>query len=224
MNYDSDEALKTEVTWNSGDNACTYHTQDDGMFVHIGPYETGHTYGSYMCLVMPELGVTTDRTQWFYTNDSDEQVLAKGLTMYVKNLSLKEIGITLQFDEVTTNGTLERWCLTGYPAMYYAWDVNTNAEYSFYSKSDQFQIPVGFEGYVRIPFESYRVPEWNQSTAGVDNVLDITKWSGVFYLTSDNTRYEDLEFFIKNIGVYFKDTQKGNMFNSSNTIKANMGL
>ena len=223
LKYDSDEELKMEITWNSGDNACTYRVMDDGMFVHIGPFETGHTYGNYMALQMSEKGVYTDRKEWSRTVNEEKQY-AKGITAYVKNLSRKEIGITIQFDEYTTQNTYERWCITGYPAMYYAWDVNTNAEYVFYCKSDQFQIPVGFEGYVRIPFESYRVPDWCQSTPGVDNELDLDRWSGMFYLTSDNTRFEDLEFFIKNVGVYFNETRRGSLFDNSNTIKANMGL
>lgn len=223
LSYQTDEKLKEEVVWNDGDNACSYSVMDDGVFVHIGPFETGHTYGSYMCLQIDEKGVYTDRKLWSREVEGEKQ-LAKGITAYVKNLSRKEIGITLQIDEVTDENTLERWCITGYPAMYYAWDVNTNAEYVFYCKSDQFQIPVGFEGYVRIPFESYRVPDWCQSTKGVDNILNIERWSGKFYLTSDNTRFEDLEYFIKNIGVYFNDTRCGNLFDNTNTIKTNMGL
>lgn len=223
LNYPNDEKLKQEVVWNDGDNACSYSVMDDGMFVHIGPFETGHTYGNYMCLQIDEKGVYTDRKVWSKIVGG-EKVLAKGITAYVKNLSRKDIGITLQIDEVTTQSTYERWCITGYPAMYYAWDVNTNAEYVFYCKSDQFQIPVGFEGYVRIPFESYRVPDWCQPTPGVDNILDIEKWSGKFYLTSDNTRFEDLEYFIKNIGVYFNDTRCSTLFDNSHSIKSNMGL
>ena len=227
LKYDNNEALKEEIVWNEGDNACSYEVMDDGMFVHIGPYETGHQYGNYMCLQMSEKGVYTDRTDWTRVNASGEKELAKGITCYVKNLSRKEIGLTLQFDELTKfegKDVYERWCIKGYPAMYYAWDVKTNAEYTFYCKSDQFQIPVGFEGYVRIPFESYLVPDWCQPIEGVDNVLDIEKWSGMFYLTSDNTRFEDLEYFIKNVGVYFNETRRGTLFDSSNTIKANMGL
>ncbi len=235
LKYDTDTQLRQEVVWNSGDNACTYNVMDDGMFVHIGPYETGHTYGSYMALQIDERGVFTDRMVWSREVEGQKE-LALGITAYVKNLSRKEIGITIQFDEKTgvwhepdTQDPghyeyMERWCLKGYPAMYYAWDVNTNAEYSFYCKSDQFQIPVGFEGYVRIPFASYRVPDWCQSTPGVDNVLDIEKWSGKFYLTSDNTRFEDLEFFIKNIGIYFNKTTSGSLFDNSHSIKTNMGL
>lgn len=235
LKYDTDTQLRQEVVWNSGDNACTYNVMDDGMFVHIGPYETGHTYGSYMALQIDERGVFTDRMVWSREVEGQKE-LALGITAYVKNLSRKEIGITIQFDEKTGvwhepdaqdpghYEYMERWCLKGYPAMYYAWDVNTNAEYSFYCKSDQFQIPVGFEGYVRIPFTSYRVPDWCQSTPGVDNVLDIEKWSGKFYLTSDNTRFEDLEFFIKNIGIYFNKTTSGSLFDNSHSIKTNMGL
>jgi hypothetical protein len=197
---------------------------DDGMFVHIGPFETGHQYGNYMCLQMADTGAYTDRVVWSRTENAQKQ-LAKGITMYVKNLSRKEIGITLQFDERTSLGTLERWCIVGYPSMYYAWDVKTNAEYTFYCKSDQFQIPVGFEGYVRIPFEAYGVPEWcSTSTQGVDQILDVESFAGTFMLTSDNTRFEDLEFFIKNIGVYFNETTKSTLFDSSHSIKTNMGL
>lgn len=221
--YPNDTEMRKEVTWNEGDNACTYEAREDGMFVHIGPFEVGHQYGSYMCLQMSEKGVTLDRMQWWKMN-GEEKVYAKGITAYVKNLSRKEIGLTLQFDEYTVSNTYERWCLTGYPAMYYAWDVNTNAEYTFYCKSDQFQIPVGFEGYVRIPFESYRVPDWCQPTVGVDNVIDLDRWSGIFYLTSDNTRFEDLEYLIKNVGVYFNETRRGDLFDNSHTIKSNMGL
>ncbi len=223
LNYPNDEKLKQEVVWDAGDNLCSYSVMDDGMFVHIGPFETGHTYGSYMCLQIDEKGVYTDRKVWS-KEEGGQKVLAKGITAYVKNLSKKDIGITLQIDEVTDASTLERWCITGYPAMYYAWDVKTNAEYTFYCKSDQFQIPVGFEGYVRIPFESYRVPDWCQPISGVDNVLNIEKWSGKFYLTSDNTRFEDLEYFIKNIGVYFNETRCSTLFDSSHSIKSNMGL
>lgn len=229
LHYESNAEMLKEVVWNEGDNACSYEVMNDGIFVHIGPFEAGHQYGNYMCLQMDEKGVYTDRKIWSREVGGEKQ-LAKGITAYVKNLSRKDIGITLQIDEQTGvydergNEGLERWCITGYPAMYYAWDVNTGAEYTFYCKSDQFQIPVGFEGYVRIPFESYRVPDWCQSTVGVDNVLNIEKWSGKFYLTSDNTRFEDLEFFIKNVGVYFNETRRGNLFDNSHTIKANMGL
>lgn len=224
LNYKTDEALKKDVVWNPGDNACSYEKMDDGMFVHIGPFETGHQYGNYMCLQMADTGLYTDRSIWTREENAQKEY-AKGITMYVKNLSRKEIGITLQFDEKTSVGTLERWCIVGYPAMYYAWDVNTNAEYTFFCKSDQFQIPVGFEGYVRIPFESYAVPQWcSSSVQGVDQILNIEQFAGTFMLTSDNTRFEDLEFFIKNIGVYFNETRKGTFFDDTHSIKANMGL
>lgn len=228
--YENDEEMKQEVFWDPGDNACTYEAKEDGMFVHIGPFEVGHANGNYMALVMPDTGKVSDRAQ-FWKMENEQKVFAKGITAYVKNLSNKEIGITIQFDEDTgetlpgtTSPSLERWCITGYPAMYYAWDVKTGAEYSFFCKSDQFQIPVGFEGYVRIPFESFNVPEWCKNNPGVDQELNLDKWNGTFFLTSDNTRYEDLEFSIKNIGAYFNETRRGNLFDNSHTIKANMGL
>ena len=224
LNYRSDEELKENVTYDIGDNACSYKKENDGMFVHIGPYETGHTYGNYMCLGMFDKGVTTDR-KVAYKEVEGKKEYAKGITFYAENRSVKEIGLTLQFDEkIPGKGHTERWCVTGYPAMYYAWDVETNAEYMFYAKSDQVQIPVGFKGYIRVPFTSYSVPAWNAGLEGVDEVLDLDNFSGNFFLTSDNTRFEDLEYFIKNVGLYFNETAKGSVFNSEHTIKANMGL
>ena len=223
LNYESDEELKKNITYDTGDNACTYNKQDDGMFVHIGPYETGHAYGSYMALGMFDKGVTTDRKVMTREVDGKTEY-AKGITMYLKNLSRREIGINLQFDE-NTSSTAERWIVKGYPANYYAYDVNTGANYVLFAKSDQIQIPVGFEGYVRIPFESYEVPDWchGDSFKGTDDVLNLDNFSGNLFLTADNTRYEDLEYFIKNVGVYFNKTTTG-LLDSSTTIKANMGL
>lgn len=225
LNYRDDEEMNKAITYDDGNNPCSYHRQDGGIFVHNGPYEVeGHAHGSYACLAFFDQGATTDRTQ-AYKMVNEQKVYAKGMTFYAKNLSNKEIGVTLQFDEtIPGKSYTERWCVVGYPALYYAWDVNTNAEYMFYSKSDQVQIPVGFEGYIRVPFASYSVPEWNKGQEGVDEVLDLDNFSGNLFFTSDNTRYEDLEYIIKDFGMYFNETRKGNMFDNSNTIKANMGL
>ena len=224
LNYRDDEEMEKAITYDDGNNPCSYHRQDGGIFIHNGPYETGHAYGSYMCLAFFDQGATTDRLE-AYRMVNEQKEYAKGMTFYAKNLSNKEIGVTLQFDEtIPGKSYTERWCVVGYPALYYAWDVNTNAEYMFYSKSDQVQIPVGFEGYIRVPFESYSVPEWNKGQEGVDEVLDLDNFSGSLFFTSDNTRYEDLEYVIKDLGMYFNETRKGNMFDNSHTIKANMGL
>lgn len=225
LNYASDAEMNLAITYDNGNNPCSYRREDGGIWIHNGPYEVeGHGYGSYMCLAFFDQGATNDRKQ-AYKMVNEEKVYAKGLTFYAKNLSQKDIGVTLQFDEKIPGRTnTERWCIVGYPAMYYAWDVNTNAEYLMYSKSDQVQIPKGFEGYIRVPFESYEVPQWNKGQEGVDEVLNLDNFSGDFFFTSDNTRYEDLEYIIKNIGMYFNETRKGNLFDNSNTIKANMGL
>jgi len=224
LDYKSDEELKANVTYDIGDNACSYHKEEDGMFVHIGPYEVGHQYGDYMCLGMFDKGVTTDR-KVAYRMVEEEKEYAKGITFYAENRSAKEIGLTLQFDENIPGKGTERWCVKGYPAMYYAWDVETGGDYLMYAKSDQVQIPVGFKGYIRVPFTSYEVPDWNAGADGVDEILDLDNFSGNFFLTSDNKRFEDLEYFIKNVGLYFNETQKSNIFNmGKNSIQANMEL
>ena len=224
LTYIDDEEMYKAINLDDGDNPCSIERKESGIKVHAGPYETGHAYGSYMCLGLFDKGATTDRAQ-AYKMVGEEKVYAKGLTFFAKNLSAKEIGVTLQFDEkIPGKSHTERWCIVGYPAIYYAYDVNTGAEYMMYSKSDQVQIPVGFEGYIRVPFESYSVPDWNKGQEGVDEILDLDNFSGDFFFTSDNKRYEDLEWELKDIGMYFNETRKGNMFDNSHTIKANMGL
>lgn len=223
LKYENDEELKKEVTWNEGDNACSYSVLDDGMKVDIGPYETGHAYGSYMALKFGNNKVHNDYS--FVKNDGEKTTNALGISMYVKNLSRREIGINLQFDELTST-TPERWIVKQYPAMYFAYDVKKDADYIYYAKSDQIQIPVGFEGYIRVPFTSYSVPDWchGDNFTGTDDILNPANFSGEFFLTSDNIRYEDLSFFIKDVGCYFNETKAGSLFNKENTIKANMGL
>ncbi len=98
--------------------------------------------------------------------------------------------------------------------------MKKDADYIFYFKRDQFQIPVGFEGYVRLPLESYGVPDWCKSNED----MDPNKFSGIMYLTQDNRTYGGLSYLVKNVGVYFNDTSAGSLFNTGNTIKDNMGL
>lgn len=145
---------------------------------------------------------------------------AKGLTLYVKSLASREIGVSLGFDQATINGGVQRWSLIGYPSMYYSYDVNKDAEYINYCKRDQFQIPAGFEGYIRIPFSSYGIPDW----CTTNEALALNRFTGNLYLAQDNREYSQLSYLVKNVGVYFKDTACGSLFNSTNTIKTNMGL
>lgn len=225
MNYASTEEMKKSITWDPGDNACTYYQEGDGVHVDIGPYEDGHAYGSYMALGLFNRNQDkTDRTDWTHLSDGTEKY-AQGISIYLKNLSSREIGINIQFDEIAGE-TAERWLVKKYPAMYYAYDVVEDVQYTLLSKSDQIQIPVGFEGYVRIPFSQFSVPDWCHGDAfsGTDDILDISKVSGDFFITSDNTRFEDLSFFMKELGVYFNETYSASAFNTENTIKTHMGL
>ncbi len=224
LNYGSTDKMKQYITYDPGDNACTYEHDVDGIKVGIGPLESGHAYGNYMALGMFNKGLTTDRLVW-NVDQNGENNEALGISVYLKNNSRREIGVNIQFDE-NGGSTPERWIVKKYPAPYYAYDVVKDAFYSLTAKSDQIQIPVGFEGYVRIPFTSYSVADWchGSNFPGTDDILDLTKISGNFFLTSDNSRYEGLEFFIKELGIYFNKTVNGSIIQNTNTIKSNMGL
>lgn len=214
--YDSDEEMANELLTDDADNPLTYERSPDGLLITPGEYEVGHANGPYSCLVLLNNSKYADRT----TMQLSDGTLAKGLTLYVKNLSSREIGISLGFDQILEDNKIQRWTLIGYPSMYYAYDVNVDAEYTFYCKRDQFQIPVGFEGYIRIPFSSYGVPDWSST----NQPLDITSLSGNLYLSQDNRSYAGLQYLVKNVGVYFKTTAAASLFNEENTIKSNMGL
>lgn len=233
INYETTEELKKHITYDPGDNCCSYEMAQEGMKVHIGPYEpTGHAYGKYMALGMfkANYGLTTDR-EIAYREVSGGIEEAKGLSVYVKNLTAKEIGFTLQFDcKYTGFNNAQRWCVDPFLSentpMYYAWDVKTDAEYILTCKDDSVRIPGNFEGYIRIPFECYVVPEWSRAEGfPTATELDVSKIDGDFFLTSDNTKFEDLEFVLRDVGFYFNKTVKGNPFMPvPNTIKANLGL
>ena len=217
MIFEDDESMATELLTDAADNPLTYERSENGLIVTPSEYEIGHANGPYSALVLLNNPNYSDRVEMVRESDG---AVAKGFTLYVKNLTSREIGISLQFDQVTDSGALQRWALIGYPSMYYAYDVKKDADYIFYFKRDQFQIPVGFEGYVRLPLESYGVPDWCKSNED----MDPNKFSGIMYLTQDNRTYGGLSYLVKNVGVYFNDTSAGSLFNTGNTIKDNMGL
>lgn len=217
MIYEDDATMATELLTDDNDNPLTYTRTENGVVITPSEYEIGHVNGPYSALVLLNNPNYRDRVDMYRPSDLAP---AKGLTLYVKNMSSREIGISLQFDQVTASGALQRWALIGYPSMYYAYDVVKDADYTFYFKRDQFQIPVGFEGYVRLPFSSYGIPDWCKSNED----LNIDKFSGIMYITQDNRTYGGLTYLVKNVGVYFNDTSAGSLFSSGNTIKTNMGL
>lgn len=215
--YEDDASMAEELLTDEADNPLTYERNENGLVITPGEYEVGHANGPYSALVLKNNARFSDRL--VMVRESDEAI-AKGLTIYVKNLSSREIGVSLAFDQVTASGGVQRWALIGYPSMYYAYDVNLDADYIFYFKRDQFQIPVGFEGYIRLPFSSYGIPDWCKT----NEPLNLEKFSGNMYITQDNRSYGGLSYLAKNVGVYFNDTTAGSMFSNGNTIKTNMGL
>lgn len=214
--FASDEDMAKEIITDENDNPLTYTREENGVKVTPGEYEVGHANGPYSCLALVNNSIFDDRLTMSYDSFGD----AKGMTLYVKNLSSREIGVSFGFDQATTRGGVQRWTLIGYPSMYYAYDVTKDAEYMFYFKGDHFQIPHGFEGYIRLPFSSFGIPDWCTS----NEELAISRFTGNVYLATDNRSFAGLSYLVKNVGVYFKDTDCGSLFNNENTIKANMGF
>ena len=159
FDYQTSEEIKKEYPVWVGGSEVVNSLENGGMKVEIGGVIPGNNiYASID--IFPKAKVS-DWTDW-----KD----AKGVTFYVKNLSPREITINLEFEEMTTTESgevFERWNIK-YGAMIMLQDVS-GAEFIVHAKP-VFAIPIGFEGWVRIDFSQYWVPEW--CTTG-DLVLDL---------------------------------------------------
>lgn len=139
---------------------------------------------------------------------------ALGLTLYVKNYQSYPSSFNLEFVEKEEGGN-ERWNLNG--SLYrkiYAYDVNTNEEFAFYSLV-VCELPANFEGWIRIPFSEYNCPDWNLAYDYSDGILDFDKEHTVIYLTSMFAKNDQAKFLFDNIGLYYEDFEVGKLFDRS---------
>ncbi len=133
----------------------------------------------------------------------------KGITLWVRNDSDKEISFNLEFDMNHNDYTNSAG---GHNARFnirqghrfWLYDVNTG-EQSIYMTRPCITIPVGFEGWVRIPFSAYEQAEWSAAAQGVfSKELFAAEGSWVQYvcITINSQDYANKEFSIGKIGTY----------------------
>lgn len=136
---------------------------------------------------------------------------ALGLTIWVKNPQPYPVSFNLEFNE-TEEGGVERWNLNNqYYRKIYAFDTNTQEEFSFHSLT-VCVVPAQFEGWLRIPFSEYEVPEWSLAYSWTDGILDFKKPHPNVYITSQFIVNDSVTFYFDNIGLYFEDFQVGKLF------------
>ncbi len=133
----------------------------------------------------------------------------KGITFWARNDSDKEISFNLEFDMNHNDFTNS----AGYHNArfnirqghrFWLYDVNTG-EQQIYMTRPCITLPVGFEGWVRIPFEAYEQAEWSAAAQGTfSKELFAAEGSWVQYIciTVNSQDYANKEFSVGKIGTY----------------------
>ena len=167
----------------------------------------------------PKAGVM-DWGQWRIKSET-----AAGFTCYVKNLSAAEITIDFEIDEYDPDQDIEkdyrgeRWSISQ-GARLFLYDTKKNEEILL-TGYNTFAIPVGFEGYVRVPFEYFTKPDWctwGNSTFDLERIAQIT-------ISCHSVLNQGLVYAMDNVGVYYNETEVSSMFFGGNkSIDNNMQL
>ena len=148
---------------------------------------------------------------------------AQGVTFWVKNLSDYEVSLGLEIDEYDPGAKAgdngERWSLQ-YGTRVLLYDVNTKQQYIVQSQPHLF-IPVGFTGWVRVPFSFYTKAPWCTWGNDVQDFLDVPQIAVI----SDSNINQGLSFAIDNLGVYYEETLVSTEFFSSGmSLPERMGI
>ncbi len=225
FDYPTNEALTQAITTWEGGSPLYISLYEEGpyeraMRVDIGASEPGkNIFGSINIFPQPHV---TDWTVW---NDGPEDEEAKGMTFWVKNLSSREITINLEFDMFLPDNfgpEGEDWRYQRRNIAYGGMIMlrHENGQEFIVHAKPTFAIPVGFEGWVRIPFSQYWTPEWcTWCTAE----LDMSQIFNGIFLTSNTAVNEGLSFVIDNVGVYYYHTAISSLFNQpTNSFTHNM--
>ena len=131
-----------------GQQTMTKDTYGDDAFLleSLGPREQADNYTAFTILD----GVKID-----WSN-------AKGVTLWARNDSDVEISFNLEVDAVSTKiGTKGRYNVTQ-GNRFWLYDVKTNKQ-TIYMTRPCITLPVGFEGWVRVPFEAFEQAAWSLS-------------------------------------------------------------
>ncbi|MCI8487742.1 MAG: hypothetical protein HFE36_03420 [Clostridia bacterium] len=157
-----------------------------------------------------------------WLNDDGEM---QGITFFVSNPSDAPLSMGFEIDEfdpeqdITANPAGERWSVgLGGRIIYY--DTITKKQF-LHSASPTVNVPSGFTGWVRIPVKCFEKPAW--CTWG-NSVLDLVNVPQFTFSVHTGLNL-GVSFIIDSVGVYYKDTAVGSIFDElDNTIAKNMGI
>lgn len=158
----------------------------------------------------------------------------KGVTLWARNDSDTEVSFNIQLDclvDVDGDGKRDRGRFNirqGY--QFWLYDINTGRD-TIYMTRPEVTLPVGFEGWVRIPFEAFHQADWSLVDPNhkvIPRNYFMTEGSVVGYLavTIDSRAYTGKTFAINKLGTYTTTPRLSTAIikDSTKSIKALMGL
>lgn len=150
---------------------------------------------------------------------------AAGFTLWARNDGTSEVSFNLEFDyKKQAGGDAGRFNVFQ-GNRYYLYDVNTGLTYIYMTKPT-INLPVGFEGWVRIPFSAFRQADWSVTDVGVVEFTPSVDGIITYLCTTVySTNYTNMPFSINMLGTY--DTTPSfvsSYVTSANSIPALMGL
>lgn len=127
-----------------------------------------------------------------------------GITFWARNDSDREVSFNVEIDnKIVSSGLSDRFNIKqGH--RFYLYDVNTGKT-SIYMTKPVATLPVGFEGWVRIPFNAFARADWSNN--GVTKAQFMAEGTMVTYLaiTIHSTTYLDMPFSLNKFGAYMVD-------------------
>ncbi|MEG2085785.1 MAG: hypothetical protein RR054_02715 [Clostridia bacterium] len=148
---------------------------------------------------------------------------SNGVSVWARNDSNAEISFNLEIDCKSDEGKGDAGRFNvRQGARFYLYDVNTKLTYIYMTKPN-ISIPVGFEGWIRIPREAFKKAEW--SVVGpTEFCMQNTRVSYVA-VTIHSGLYADMQFSLNKIGSYTGTPSFASSFViNNNSIDNLMGL
>lgn len=129
----------------------------------------------------------------------------KGIQFWAKNSGITDVTFDFAFEEQST----ERWITNNAGVLVYK-DAATGKETMKLATPKGIVLPAGFEGNVRIPFESLQTAEWSRK----NGVMELSNVTGIV-ITSNCNENSGKSFIIDNIALYKTDFEITTRFNST---------
>lgn len=129
----------------------------------------------------------------------------EGITMWARNDSDSEISFNIELDNrIVETGIGDRFNIQqGH--RFYLYDINTNKTYIYMTKP-VITLPVGFEGWIRVPFTAFNRADWSNNGVTKDDFMSEGTVVSYLAVTIHSTSYNYLPFTLNKVGAYQNDS------------------